>query len=152
MARILTLLLLFTPLSYGYGVEWVKPTELSNIDSVSCSQAMDKIKGILKSSNDIYNQGLTSIKPLPVTWQSTTSKIKIVAITASDTCGSIGCSAVLFIDQPKNCFISNAFNIIQPMESVGFKSKSIFIKNGQNCNGWKLQGNQLLKVKKSIQC
>jgi hypothetical protein len=152
MARILILLLFMAPLSYGNEIYWVKSTVLSDIDSISCDQAKENIEGILKGSNNIYSQGLTTIKPSPIIWEVASSNIKIVAVTASDSCGSIGCSAVLFFDSPKNCVISNAFNIIQPMESVGFKSNSIFIKNGKGCNGWKLQNKQLVKSKVSKQC
>jgi hypothetical protein len=152
MARILTLLLFIAPLSYGNKVDWVKSTVLSDFDSISCDQAKEDIEGILKGSNNIYNQGLTTIKPSPIIWEAANSNIKIVAVTASDSCGSIGCSAVLFSDLPKNCFIFNKFNIIQPMEFVGFKSNSIFIKNGENCNSWKLQGKQLVAFKTNKQC
>tara|TARA_B110000438_G_scaffold283411_1_gene311404 strand:- start:224 stop:778 length:555 start_codon:yes stop_codon:yes gene_type:complete len=152
MTKILILLLFIAPFSYGNEIDWVKSTVLNDFDSISCEQAKKNIVGILKGSNNIYSQGLMTIKPSLIIWETTDSKIKIVAVTASDSCGLIGCSAVLFSDVAKNCVISNAFNIIQPMESVGFESHSIFINNSEGCNGWKLQDKQLVAFKTSKQC
>ena len=152
MARIIILLVFMVPSTHGNEIDWVKSSALSDFYSISCSEARGYIEGILKDSNNIYSQGLTTIKPSPIIWDADNSNIKIVAVTASDRCGSMGCSAVLFIDSPENCVISNAFNIIQPMASVGFRFNSIIIKNGSGCNGWKLQGKQLVEVKDNKQC
>jgi hypothetical protein len=91
MARILILLLFMAPLSYGNEIDWVKSTVLNDFDSISCEQAKKNIVGILKGSNNIYSQGLATIKPSLIIWETTDSKIKIVAVTASDSCGLIGC-------------------------------------------------------------